>query len=621
MQDLTNVNNPIARILYRYGWRHKVLFTIGIAAQALGRVPQLLPPLIVAIGFDAVIWNTQPYYLPLVPDAWLPTTRLGQFWLTVVVLGLTYPAQAFFDWIQQLASGMFTQHFLHDLRTDAYDTMQRVEMAYFDDRDTGDMMSILNNDVDQMRGFVGRSLRTAVRSSTILVLTFGYMASLNLQLAIVLLAVPIFDTVANAWFAKMVGPQHKAKREEMGQFNSRLQNNVDGVATIKAYTAESQERDAIRDRSWEYYQRAMAPVYSNMKVRPLTMLNHWLWFSVILLLGGYWVLEGPPGPFTGTLTAGALFAFLMYVREYTGPINRFTDVVDSYKSAVASSERILEVVAEADPVPEPADPVELEHIDGEVAFEEVSFSYQGTDSPVVEDLSFTAAPGEMIGIVGPTGAGKSTVLKLLMRLYEVDSGRITLDGVSTDELSLSTLRGAIGYVSQDPILFYGSIADNIGYANPDADRATIEEAARSAGAHEFIRELSDGYDTMVGDRGVQLSGGQRQRVCIARAILKDPAIVVLDEATSHVDNETEVLIQRSLAALTADRTTFAVAHRLSTVRDADRILAMADGEIVEEGSHDELLERGGLYADLWNVQVGDFDAGLTEPQTGAGGPT
>jgi ATP-binding cassette subfamily B protein len=259
-------------------------------------------------------------------------------------------------------------------------------------------------------------------------------------------------------------------------------------------------------------------------------------------------------------------------------------------------------------VTERDDATDLEAMNGRVEYDSVSFAYEGESEPALSDVSFEAESGELIGLVGPTGAGKSTVIELLLRFYDINDGTISIDGHDVRDVTLESLRSGIGYIGQEPYLFNGTIRENIAYSEPDADDADVEEAARRAGAHEFIRDLPDAYETHVGERGVKLSGGQRQRISIARAVLDDPAVLILDEATSHVDNETEALIQNRLEDLVADRTTFAIAHRLSTVRHADQILVLEDGEIVERGTHDDLLETDGLYANLWNVQVGEVDS-------------
>jgi len=289
---------------------------------------------------------------------------------------------------------------------------------------------------------------------------------------------------------------------------------------------------------------------------------------------------------------------------------QFGQIINMYQRARASSERIFGLMDEPNRLAENDAATELDVDEGRVEYSEVTFGYdteQGEGGPTVEDISFSVAGGETLALVGPTGAGKSTVLKLLLRMYDVNEGGIEIDGQDLRDVTLRSLRRSIGYVGQDTFLFYGTVKENIAYGTFDASDEAIEEAARAAEAHEFVSNLPDGYDTMVGERGVKLSGGQRQRVAIARAVLQDPEILVLDEATSDVDTETEMLIQRSIDRLTENRTTFSIAHRLSTIKDADGIVVLEDGRIVEEGTHDDLLGAGGLYANLWAVQAGEID--------------
>jgi ATP-binding cassette subfamily B protein len=304
-------------------------------------------------------------------------------------------------------------------------------------------------------------------------------------------------------------------------------------------------------------------------------------------------------------------------------MRRFGQVINDYQYAEAAGQRIVGLLDSEPAIADESDAATLDDVDGRVEYDGVSFRYDSGTATEAEDgnltanadrdwtladVSFDVEPGEFVGIVGPTGAGKTTLMKLLLRLYEPSEGAIRLDGRDIRDVRLQDLRRNVGYVSQEPYLFYGSVTDNVAYGLPNADQEAIVEATKRAGANDFVTKLPDGYDTMVGERGVKLSGGQRQRLSIARTILRDPAVLILDEATSHVDNETEAVIQRSLAELTADRTTFAIAHRLSTVRDADRILVFDGGQLVEQGSHEDLLETDGLYATLWQVQVGDVDA-------------
>jgi ATP-binding cassette subfamily B protein len=324
------------------------------------------------------------------------------------------------------------------------------------------------------------------------------------------------------------------------------------------------------------------------------------------------VLTGTgPGPLRGTLEAGAFVTFVLYTQRFIWPMAQFGQIINMYQRARASSERIFGLMDQPNRLAENDAATDLEVSEGRVEYDEVTFGYdsdQGDDEgPTVEDVSFTVAGGETLALVGPTGAGKSTVLKLLLRMYDVDEGAITIDGKDLRDVTLRSLRRSIGYVGQDTFLFYGTVKENIAYGTFDAEEEEVVEAARAAEAHEFITNLPDGYDTMVGERGVKLSGGQRQRVAIARAILQDPEILVLDEATSDVDTETEMLIQRSIDRLTENRTTFAIAHRLSTIKDADTIVVLEDGRVVERGTHAELLGVEGLYANLWAVQAGEID--------------
>ncbi len=308
----------------------------------------------------------------------------------------------------------------------------------------------------------------------------------------------------------------------------------------------------------------------------------------------------------GTLTPGAFVTFVIYAQQFVWPIIRLGDVVDDYERAKTAGLRVDELLSREPVIDDQPDATDLTVTDGAVAFEDVTFAYG--DRPVIGGVDVSVEGGTTVGVVGPTGAGKSTLLKLLPRLYDVDEGAVRIDGQDVREVTLRSLRRSIGYVSQEPFLFYGTVAENIRYGTFDATDAELERAAEQAQAAEFIRNLPDGFDTLVGERGVKLSGGQRQRLAIARTMLKDPEILILDEATSAVDTETEALIQASLQDFAADRTTFVIAHRLSTVRNADRVLVLDDGRVVEDGGHGTLLRADGLYANLWRVQVGDIQS-------------
>jgi len=605
--------NPLVKLLREYARPEATNFGLGLLALILARIPQRAPAFVIGVAFDAVLLSDRAYSLPLVPSEWIPEGQLAQLWLTAGILAAAFLAQNGLDWLSSWFQTRGSVAMSHDLRTDAYDAATDLRMSYYDDSQSGDAMSIVHNDTDNFGGIVGAIYNATSHVSEVLV-TFALMAVLNWQLTLVLVTFPVFVVLASRVYARMLGPRHEAVRETVGELNARLEDSLNGVRTVKAFTREKFERDRVADTSEKYRKKNWETIRLRLGFDLITWMSNSIYSKIIFLLGGYWVIAGPPGPFTVPFTAGALLTFMLYAREFLNPVkNLAVDTIDAYEDALASGKRIDGLLSHPERRVDPDEGDDLEVTEGRIEFDDVTFTYEGVEEPTIENVSFTAEPGELVGVVGSTGAGKSTLVKLLFRFYEPDSGAIRIDGQNVRDVSLRSLRRQLGYVSQDPQLFDGTIAENIAYAtedrfDTDEPAEEIVRAATLAGAHEFIVQLPEGYATEVGERGVKLSGGQRQRVAIARALLRDPNILVLDEATSHVDNETEVHIQRSLESMAGERTTFAIAHRLSTVVDADRILVVDDGTVAAEGTHEDLLERDGLYADLWKVQVGDIES-------------
>jgi len=604
-----NVENPMKRLFLVYGIRYKFQALVGVVASIFARLLDLIPPVLLGFAVDAVFRDDKAFTdIFLVPDNVIPADQQGQLVLTVALIGSAFTLGALFHWVRNWGFNSFAQNIQHDVRTDTYDKMQRLNMDFFADKQTGEMMSILSNDVNRLERFLNDGMNSLFRLVVMVLGIAGILFYLNWQLALIaLLPVPLIGLFTYV-FIRIIQPKYAEVRSTVGKVNSRLENNLGGIKVIKSSHTEEYESERVDDVSQGYFDANWDAIETRIKFFPGLRLLAGFGFVLTFLVGGLWVLEAEgaaPWIFTASLSTGEFVTFILLTQRFIWPMAQFGQIINMYQRARASSARIFGLMDEPARIEEDPAAKELTVGDGRVEYDDVTFGYE--DEPIIENVEFTVEGGETLALVGPTGAGKSTVLKLLLRMYDVDDGQISIDGTDIREVTLPSLRSAMGYVSQDTFLFYGTVAENIAYGTFDADREEIVEAAKMAEAHGFIENLPDGYDTEVGERGVKLSGGQRQRLSIARAILKDPEILILDEATSDVDTETEMLIQRSIEKLAADRTTFAIAHRLSTIKDADTIVVLEDGEIVERGTHQQLIDNDGLYAHLWGVQAGEID--------------
>ena len=629
-EQRAEIENPMKRLFLEYGSNYTGAAIIGVIASFFARILDLLPALMLGVAIDAVIRQEIPYAEAFPVGGWIvapyvPDGRLAQFWLTIGIIAGAFLCSAVFHWTRNWGFNTFAQNVQHDIRTDTYDEMQRLDMGFFADKQTGEMMSILSNDVNRLEKFLNDGMNSLFRLLVMVLGIGGLLFAINRQLALIaLLPVPLI-ALFTYLFIQTIQPKYAEVRSTVGKVNSRLENNLGGIQVIKSSTTEEYESERVEDVSRDYFDANWGAIRTRIKFFPGLRVLAGIGFVITFLVGGLWVISGPPGPFSGELSTGMFVVFILYTQRFIWPMAQFGQIINMYQRARASSERIFGLMDEPNRVGEEPNAPDLEVTEGRVEYDDVSFSYgnreaerpmgesteerpdSGDGETILENIDFTVDGGETLALVGPTGAGKSTVLKLLLRMYDVDEGAIRIDGQNVENVTLRSLRESLGYVSQDTFLFYGSVEENITYGTFDASREDVIEAAKMAEAHEFIENLPEGYDTEVGERGVKLSGGQRQRLSIARAILKDPDILVLNEATSDVDTETEMLIQRSIDELAADRTTFAIAHRLSTIKDADQILVLEGGEIVERGTHDELLANGGLYSHLWGVQAGEID--------------
>jgi ATP-binding cassette, subfamily B, bacterial len=584
--------HPLRR-LWQYAVGHRRSFIVATIFSILNKIFDLAPPALIGVAVDVVV-NQEDSFLASAGIADPANQLLLLAGLTVVAWGL----ESSFDYLMQVKWRNLAQTLQHELRVDTYNHVQELEMAYFEDRSTGGLMAILNDDINQLERFLDTGANDIIQVITTVVVIGGLFIVAAPEVAWMALLPMPFVVWGSLWFQRLMAPRYAEVREHVGMLNSQLGNNLSGIATIKSYTAEAHEAERIRQESDGYRQSNRRAIRLSSAFVPLIRMAIMAGFIAIMVFGGYQALSG-------ALNVGVYSLLVFMTQRLLWPLTRLGTTLDLYQRGMASTRRALDLLDTEPEIVSGTVPLPRDTVRGEVAFENVTFCYRGDERPTLRDLSLRVPAGQTAAIVGATGAGKSTVIKLLLRFYDVQRGRVCLDGHDLRDLQMDDLRHAIGLVSQDVFLFHGTVKENIAYGKRDASMEEIVAAATVAEAHEFIMNLPKGYDTIVGERGQKLSGGQRQRVSIARAVLSDPPVLVLDEATSAVDNETEAAIQRSLERIVLDRTTIVIAHRLSTVRHADRIFVLDSGELREQGQHEELLAQDGIYAALWRVQTGE----------------
>ncbi len=604
---MTQKPHPITRLWF-YAKGHRRTIVLASLASIINRIVDLAPPILIGMAVDVVV-SQEDSLLAQFGITDVQTQLLVLAALTVLVFAL----ESAFQYAYQVLWRNLAQVIQHEMRIDAYGHVQELELAYFEDQSTGGLMSILNNDINQLERFLNSGASEILRLITSIVIITGIFFYTAPSVAWMAFLPMPFIMWGSIRFQRRLAPLYTKVREMVSILNGQLSNNLSGIATIKSYTAESHELARLNHQSDQYRIANEEAIKFSSAFVPFIRMLIVGGFAAIMIYGGKLVLEGE-------LNVGLYSVLVFITQRLLWPLTSLGDTLDMYQRSMASTERALDLLDADYMIPSGRTSLPVETVDGDIQLDCVCFEYrpsidtncgshhgENAPPPVIRELSLHMPAGETIGIVGSTGAGKSTLVKLLLRFYDVQSGVIMLDGYDLRDLQTPDLRRAIGFVSQEVFLFHGTVRENITYGTFDASDRQIEDAAKIAEAHDFIMQFPDGYNTIVGERGQKLSGGQRQRISIARAVLKDPPVLILDEATSSVDNETEALIQHSLERIAVGRTTIIIAHRLSTVRNADRIFVLERGELSESGTHDQLVDCNGIYASLWNVQTGSKD--------------
>ncbi len=584
-------DHPLRR-LWRYARGYRRRMVIAAAWTTLNKFADVVPELLIGVAIDVIVRGDDSFVSSLLGIE----DRFAQLLVLAGANAVVWMVESASQYLSDLGWRNLAQSIEHDARLDAYAHVQELEVSWFEDNASGGLLAVLNDDVNQLERFLDSGASTVIATFWNIVLVGAVFAATSLSLTVLaFLPIPVI-VVGSIRYQRRLEPYYARVRDRVADLSSTLVTNLGGITTIKAFTAEAREEARVRQVSEAYRQANGEAIRYSSAFIPLIRMAILAGFTATLLIGGRTVLDGG-------LEVGVYSVLVFMTQRLLWPLTYLGETLDQYQRGMASTRRILDLL-DTEATMAPGTEALPTPVRGEVRLESVRFGY-GDGPDVLDGIDAFIPAGTTQAVVGATGAGKSSLVRLLLRFHDPRSGRVLIDGNDLTTLSYASVRQCIGYVSQDVFLFQGTVAENIAYGRPDATPEEIESAAELAEAHDFVSELPNGYDTVVGERGQKLSGGQRQRISIARAILRDPAILVLDEATSAVDNETETAIQRSLARVGEGRTVVVIAHRLSTVRHADRIWVLERGRVAEAGTHEDLVAAGGLYAALWRVQTGE----------------
>jgi len=578
------------RHLFVYSQQQKTKTKRGIVYSILNKLFDLAPPVLIGIAIDIVVEGNESFLASVgIPD------RRRQLVILAILTFIIWGLESLFDYLSAVTWRGISQDIEHNLRTETFENVLSLDMKYFENKSSGRLMAILNDDVNQLERFLDTGANKLLQTATTVIViggTFLYISPLIATFAFIPIPIIIFGSFK---FTSTIASRYESIRESIETLNSNLSNSISGILNVKSFTRETKELDRIESSSNEVKSANYHAIKLSAAFIPIIRVAILFGFTATLLIGGFLALDGE-------IKVATYSVLLFITQRLLWPLTELGDTFDLYQRAMASFNRIFSLKNETSDIGNGN--IEFKKLEKNIELRDVSFSYVDNFN-VLNNVNLTINAGQTTAIVGSTGSGKSTLIKLLLRLYEINNGSISYDSNSLKEIELSSLREKIGLVSQDVFLFEGTVIENIAYGDLNASESEVWNAAQKSEADEFINNLPQKENTIVGERGQKLSGGQRQRISIARAILKNPEILILDEATSSVDNETEAAIQRSLDILKKDRTVIVIAHRLSTVRNADIIYVLENGSVVESGNHDSLLDIEGVYSKLWSVQTGE----------------
>jgi len=545
-----------------------MVFTGGLSAAMLWLIKDMV---------DKVLLNKNIFLLNLIP---------------FLIIGI-FLLQGVFNYGQRYLMYWIGQKVVFDIRNKLYSHLQRLSLSFFSHKPVGEIISRLTSDITTMQNALSRAIGDIVKEGVTVVALVGLLIYFNWQLALISLAILPFVVKLTTNLSNKLRKMSRKVRKKMATLTSVIQETFSSIRIVKAFSMEKYEREKFKNRSKEYFKAEMKSQQIAALISPLVSLISSFGIAFIVWFGGKQVIEG-------AMTAGEFVAFMGGLLSLYRPMARLGDVSSVIQQAVASGERVFEILNITPDIKNPSNPVVISEFKDKIKFENVSFKYD--EEVVLKDINFEINKGEIVAIVGPSGAGKTTIANLLARFYDPDKGRILIDGNDLRQVDILSLRNLLGIVTQDTILFNDTIYNNISYGKPEATEKEVIEAAKAANAHSFIEKMRNGYQTYIHERGQRLSGGQQQRIAIARALLKNPSILILDEATSEMDSESETLIQEALSRLLQSRTALVIAHRLSTIKSADKIVVLKDGRIVEMGKHNELMKKSGYYRYLYELQ-------------------